>query len=67
MTHVHRLNPLLDTNSDSAKNKEIAHHNSLDSVDKCPICSKQMKVLSANGIPSFVCLDHRISFPTKDE
>ena len=67
MTHVHRINPLVESTADTEKKKEMANHNSLDSVDKCPICSKQMKVLSANSIPSFVCLEHRISFPTKDE
>lgn len=65
MNKTKRVNPF---ELSAAKEKEAvtAGHNALESVEHCPVCAKQMRLLTANNIPSFVCLAHRISFPTKD-
>lgn len=69
-----RINPLYTeqvevsaTETEHPIFKETAKYNSLDSVENCPICEKRMQVLSCNGIQSFVCREHRIALPTKDE
>ncbi len=74
---IKRINPLFDAEYKEIANseestKELASHNSLESVEICPICKqsgleKKMEVLSCNGIPSYVCRQHRIAFPTRDE
>lgn len=64
---MERINPLVESASTPERTKEISKHNTLDSVENCPCCTKPMKVLLANKIPSFVCLADRISFPTKDD
>lgn len=71
-----RFNPLLEeeliiTSTEKIqddKKIETAKHNSLDSVETCPICNngKPLPVLSCNGIPAHVCRTHRIAFPTRD-
>ncbi len=33
----------------------------------CPVCNTKMKILTANGIPSYVCLAHTINLPVKDQ
>ncbi len=62
-----RVNPLIESANCPEKAREMAKHNTLESVEKCPICAKAMQILSANKIPSYVCLADRISFPTKDD
>ena len=59
-----RLNPF--DISDQPRAKEIANHNSLDAVERCPICDAQCQILMVNDIPTNVCIPHRISLPTKD-
>jgi len=59
------INPLFETSS--TKNTEVATSNSLDHVDKCPVCHEPMKILACSGIPAFVCLKHRIVLPTRDD
>jgi hypothetical protein len=61
-----RINPLTTPATEVVTAK--AENNVLGS---CPVCLQegqpaQMRVLSANGIESFVCLNHRICLPTKD-
>lgn len=64
---MERINPLVAAAANPERIKETAKHNTLESVENCPVCAKQMKVILANKIPSFVCLADRISFPTKDD
>lgn len=32
----------------------------------CPVCNIKMNILTANNIPTYVCMTHRVSFPVKD-
>lgn len=62
---VKRLTPF---SVEIAKQKEVSNHNSIDSVDKCPVteCKTPMRLLNCNGIQCFVCLTHRIALPAPD-
>ena len=33
----------------------------------CPICANPMKTSVANGIDVYVCMDHRVTMPLKNE
>jgi hypothetical protein len=33
----------------------------------CPICAHPMKTSVANGIDVYVCMDHRVTMPLKNE
>lgn len=45
----------------------------LDDVGVCPVCKqdgfnqRKMELVSAQGIPTFVCVDHCIALPAPDE
>lgn len=67
MTNEQRINPLFEASETTENTKETAGYNSLESVERCPICNKPMEVLSCNGIPAHVCRVHRIALPTRDE
>lgn len=60
-----RINPF---DKVTASTKESASYNSIDAIDKCPVCQKQMRVLqsASAGIDVFVCLEHRVVLPTQD-
>ncbi len=57
-----RKNPLTANTVETGQNTTS---NLLD-TSFCPVCNKKMNVLTANNVPSYVCLEHRISFPVKD-
>jgi len=61
---VNRINPLFE--AAATKRIETANNNSLDTVNKCPVCQDQMQILSCNGIDAFVCKKHRVVLPTQD-
>lgn len=61
---VKRINPLFE--AAATKTLEKANNNSLDTVNKCPVCQDQMQILSCNGIDAFVCKKHRVVLPTQD-
>lgn len=65
MSKVKRLDPL-NPEVSSVKTQVTANNNSINNVDCCPVCDKQMRLLECNGIPSFVCLEHRVALPCKD-
>ena len=46
--------------------KQMAKHNAVDDVSVCVECGKQMRILECNGIPCYVCVEHRVCFPTQD-
>ncbi len=33
----------------------------------CPVCKSQMKTSVANGIDVYVCMDHRVTMPLRNE
>ncbi|QJT71287.1 hypothetical protein GR11A_00250 [Vibrio phage vB_VcorM_GR11A] len=37
-----------------------------DAPEVCPVCKKPMKQVLANGIPSVVCMEHRVCLPRVD-
>lgn len=46
---------------------ETASHNAIDSVNRCFICNEKMKRLEANGVDSYVCLQHRVCLPCEND
>lgn len=62
MDNIYRKNPL-NLITDRGNN-DIDR---LEDTSYCPVCNKKMHILTANDIPSYVCLTHNISFPVKDE
>lgn len=47
------------------KTKTVAFTNEVDG--ECPVCHQPMKTSVANGIDVYVCMDHRVTMPLKNE
>jgi len=65
MSKIKRIDPL-NPETASLRSQVTANNNSIHTVDMCPVCDRQMRLLECNSIPSYVCLEHRIALPAKD-
>lgn len=48
------------------KKSKINTTSSITDTRFCPVCNISMKILSCNGVPAYVCIDHHIALPIKD-
>ena len=57
----------------SAQRQPLLARWELDDVGVCPVCKqegmghRQMKLTDAQGIPTFVCIEHCVALPAPDE
>ena len=63
MKNTIRKNPLLASFEEKGNNT-TSH---IEDSSFCPVCNNKMIILESNAIPSYVCLEHRINLPIKDE
>lgn len=76
MTNTTRLNPFelaRKIEQASAERTAVTARWDLVDVGVCPACKqegmghRQMQLVSASGIPSFVCVEHCVCLPAPDE
>lgn len=51
--------------TETSKKAETAA-NLNEKIDVCPKCGQKMQPTVAAGIPSYVCMEHRVVFPQPD-
>ena len=61
MTKPLRLSPFKSTPS-----TKINTTSSIVDTRYCPECGIKMPILLCNGVPAYVCQDHRIALPIKE-
>jgi hypothetical protein len=66
-----RKSPFRSETAAVTPHKETARWE-LNTVGVCPVCAqgglpKQMQLVSAQGIPAFVCVEHCVCLPAPDE
>lgn len=59
-----RVSPFSKPTAVVARTQETAR-NKLEKIDHCPVCDKLMLPVSAAGIPSYYCQEHRVCLPQK--
>ena len=50
----------------SAPTEKINTTSSIVDTRYCPECGIKMPILLCNGVPAYVCQDHRIALPIKE-
>lgn len=60
-----RTPKLLEAKAPKAHSVQTAFTNDVEG--HCPVCANPMKTSIANGIDVYVCMDHRVTMPLKNE